>query len=315
MKIAVIIPTYKCRNQILRVLESIGPEVWKIFVIDDCCPEQTGEFVSQNNKDPRVTVHRLPKNQGVGGAVMTGYNLATEAGCDILVKIDGDGQMDPKLIKKFTRPIEMGLADYTKGNRFSQLEHIQAMPPIRILGNLGLSFISKVSSGYWSLLDPTNGYTALHSRVWSLIPSQKISRRYFFESDLLFRLGLARARVIDITMESKYADEVSNLKVSSVLFEFFGKHLKNILKRVTYRYFLLDFNIATLELLFGFPLLVFGVVRGAWAWMHAFETQIQTPTGTVVLSAVTILLGFQLLLSFLNFDMNNEPKNALHQIL
>jgi glycosyltransferase involved in cell wall biosynthesis len=156
-KIAAVIPSYKVRRQILDVITNIGSEVERIFVIDDCCPEHSGNFVQANCSDPRVNVIRNDQNQGVGGAVITGYLAAISEDMDIIVKIDGDGQMDPRLIPRFVAPILKGQADYTKGNRFYDLRNISRMPTARLFGNAVLSFLSKLSTGYWNLFDPTNG--------------------------------------------------------------------------------------------------------------------------------------------------------------
>ena len=188
-KIAVIIPTYNARDSILDVINQIGSEVTRIYVVDDCCSYNSGDIVSSNCKDKRVSVIKHEENQGVGGAVITGYKAAIVEGMDILVKIDSDGQMDPALIMDFVAPIIEGEADYTKGNRFYDIEKVRSMPKIRMFGNAVLSFMSKLSSGYWNIFDPTNGYTAIHADVAHQLPFNKITRRYFFESDMLFRLN------------------------------------------------------------------------------------------------------------------------------
>uniref|UniRef100_UPI00289C9531 glycosyltransferase family 2 protein n=1 Tax=Stutzerimonas kunmingensis TaxID=1211807 RepID=UPI00289C9531 len=233
-KIAVVIPSYKVREHILEVVSAIGPEVERIYVVDDCCPEGSGAFVERNCTDPRVTILRNPENQGVGGAVMTGYRAAIAEGMDVIVKVDGDGQMDPSLIVEFVAPILSGEADYTKGNRFFDLEEIRSMPGMRLFGNAVLSFMTKLSSGYWDLFDPTNGFTAIHRDVAMHLPFARISRRYFFETDMLFRLNTLRAVVVDIPMDAKYGDEVSNLKISKIVGEFLAKHLRNFVKRIFY---------------------------------------------------------------------------------
>ena len=216
-KVGVVIPCYRVTNHVLDVIEKLGSEVSAIFVIDDCCPDGSGNFIMQNCTDVRVTVLRNAHNLGVGGAVLTGYSAAIEAGADVIVKIDGDGQMDPSLILNFIEPILAGEADYTKGNRFFDLEEIRTMPKIRLFGNAVLSFMTKLSSGYWDLFDPTNGYTAIHADVARHLPFTKISQRYFFETDMLFRLNTLRAVVVDVPMDAHYGDEVSNLKISKIL--------------------------------------------------------------------------------------------------
>ena len=167
------------------VLAALPPQCSLIYVIDDKCPQQTGEFVQRNSTDPRVRVLFHENNQGVGGAVITGYKHAIADGATVIVKIDGDGQMDPSLLDHFVSPILDGTADYTKGNRFFDLDRIGRMPVIRIFGNAVLSFATKLSSGYWNIFDPTNGYTAIHAGIAQRLPLDKLSKRYFFESDML----------------------------------------------------------------------------------------------------------------------------------
>lgn len=182
--IAVIIPAYKVRAQVLGVIASIGAEVTAIYVVDDACPEGSGAYVAEHCRDPRVRVVTNPENRGVGGAVMAGYTAAIAEGMEILVKIDGDGQMDPALLPDFVAPIADGHADYAKGNRFYDPEELWQMPKIRLIGNAVLSLMAKLSSGYWQSFDPTNGYTAIHADVARMLPFHKISNRYFFETDI-----------------------------------------------------------------------------------------------------------------------------------
>lgn len=311
-KIAVIIPAYKVRPFVLDVIASIGKEVARIYVVDDACPDGSGKHVQDLCRDPRVEVIFHEKNQGVGGAVMTGYTKALAAGMDIFVKIDGDGQMDPSLIESFITPIQLGYADYTKGNRFYNLENIGKMPAIRILGNAVLSFMAKASTGYWDLFDPTNGYTAIHRDAVRVLPLHRISHRYFFETDILFRLGTVRAKVMDIPMDARYGEEVSNLKISRILGEFLRKHLTNFCKRIFYNYFLRGMSIASLELLFGTLVFFFGATFGAYHWFRSSRLGVATPTGTVMISALSVLSGLQLMLAFLSFDFASMPKHALH---
>lgn len=312
-EIAVVIPTYKARNHILGVINEIGPEVTRIYVVDDSCPDSSGEFVTANCKDNRVSVIKHTKNQGVGGAVMTGYKAAIEDGMSILVKIDSDNQMDPSLIMNFVAPIISGEADYTKGNRFFDLEKVRSMPKVRLFGNAVLSLMCKLSSGYWNLFDPTNGYTAIHADVARHLPFDKISLRYFFETDILFRLNTLRAVVVDVPMEAKYGDEVSNLKISKIIGEFFVKHLRNFSKRIFYNYYLRDMSLASIELPFGLALLGFGTIYGSYHWIHSAQAGVSTPAGTVMLAAMPTLMGLQLILAFLSYDISSVPQRSIHK--
>lgn len=310
-EIAVIIPSYKVRNHIIDVIKNIGPEVSRIYVVDDCCPEKSGDFVTQNCRDPRVSVIRHKENQGVGGAVMTGYQAAIKDDADIIIKIDGDGQMDPALINEFIEPIISGCADYTKGNRFFDLDSLGNMPKIRIFGNAVLSFMTKISSGYWSLFDPTNGYTAIRSDIAARLPFSKIDRRYFFESDMLFRLNTLRASVVDIPMDAKYGEEVSNLHISKVIFPFMKSNFINSAKRIFYNYYLRDMSVASFELPIGVLLILFGLMVGIPNWITSLETGGYASAGTVMLSGLPLIVGTQFLLSFIAYDINSESKRSI----
>lgn len=306
--VAVVIPCYRVRRHVLEVIDRIGPECHQIYVVDDQCPEQSGDLVRDRCRDERVRVIRNPANLGVGGAVMAGYRAAISGGVDVIVKIDGDGQMPPELIPQFIGPIISGFADYTKGNRFFDLTNIRRMPPLRRIGNAALSFMSKFSSGYWDIFDPTNGFTAIHARTAAHLPLDKISRRYFFESDMLFRLNITRAVVLDVPMDSEYGDEKSNLRISKVTGEFLWKHARNFGKRIFYNYFLRDLSAASLELIFGLGLLAFGITVGSASWARSAAAEIPTPAGTVMLAALPMLMGLQLLLAFLSYDSQTVPK-------
>lgn len=310
-KLAVVIPCYKVKEHVLGVLARIGPEVALIFAVDDKCPDGSGKFIESNARDPRLKVIYNEENKGVGGAVMAGYRAALEAGADVVVKVDGDGQMDPALIADIARPVLMGRADYAKGNRFHSVWSVRQMPGVRLFGNAALSFLTKLSSGYWSLFDPTNGYTAIHAEALRQLEFANISERYFFESDMLINLGNIRAVVQDVPMKAVYAQETSNLKIRNIIGQFLRKNVKELMKRVLYTYFLRDFSLASAQLLSGMLLFGFGAIYGAWGWYESIATGSPASTGTVMLATLPIILGFQLLLSFFGFDMANEPKLPL----
>jgi len=307
--IAVIIPAYRVSHQILDVLSKIGPEVGQVYVVDDACPERTGKLVFEKCRDSRVQVIQNEKNLGVGGSVKVGFIAALDAGAKVLVKVDGDGQINPALIPQLVASLLDGSADYAKGNRFFDVEKIKEMPAVRILGNLGLSFFSKLSSGYWDVFDPNNGFIAIRSETAHKLPFTKISDRYFFESDMLFRLNLTRAVVVDVPMEPVYGEEISNLKPFSSIFEFSFKHTRNFLKRILYNYYLREFNLASLELLLGSFLIGFGLFVGGRGWIHSLNYGVPTQTGTLILTAMTFLSGLQLLLGFFAYDISNIPRH------
>jgi dolichol-phosphate mannosyltransferase len=311
LKTAVVIPCYRVRRHIEGVLAAIGPDVDRIFLVDDGCPEATGRFAEENVRDPRLRVIFHAENRGVGAAMVTGYRAALEAGAEIVVKVDGDGQMDPRLIPHFTAPLRAGTADYAKGNRFFHPDYLSRMPKLRVLGNTLLSFANKLISGYWDIMDPANGFTAIHRTALQLVPLDKIDGRYFFESDMLFRLNVARAVVADTPMEAVYADEKSNLRVRRVLFVFPWQYLNRFGKRVLFNYFLRDFNLGSLALVFGTLLTVFGTTFGLYHWTIAHFTGTASSAGTVMVAALPVIVGFQLLLFFLQFDILSVPRKPL----
>ncbi len=315
-RLAVVIPCYRVTRHIAQVLSAIGPQVSLIYCIDDGCPDGSGMVAKEASiDDPRVRIVFHEANQGVGGAVLTGYEHALRDGAEIIVKLDGDGQMDAADIPQLIAPLARGEADYVKGNRFFNLDDLRSMPTARLLGNAGLSFFSKLSSGYWHLFDPTNGFTAIHASAAALLPYDKINRRYFFESDLLFRLNTIRAVVLDVPQQARYGDERSNLSLSRSLVEFSFRHCGNFAKRLFYNYFLRDFNAASLNLVAGVALMLFGVVFGAVHWIQAAQRDVLASSGTVMLSALPIILGAQALLSFLHYDTTNMPRYPLQRLI
>jgi dolichol-phosphate mannosyltransferase len=313
MKIFAVLPCYRTRHLVLDVIAKIGAEVCAIVIVDDQCPDRTGLYVESQSQDPRVTVLFHAQNQGVGGAMITGYKYCLDQGADIVVKIDSDGQMDPAFLPVLIRPLLQGDADYVKGNRFFNIEDVKQMPLIRIVGNAGLSFLTKLSTGYWHVFDPTNGYTAAHQAVLKYVPFEKISKGYFFESDMLFRMGTIRAVVADVPMVAHYGDEVSNLKISKSIFEFSGLHCTNFLKRIFYTYFLRDFSIASVQLVVGILLFLFGFIFGLVIWLNSILNNQIATTGTVMLSVLPILISVQLLIGFLSYDYSTVPRIPLQK--
>lgn len=313
--IAAVIPCFRVTRQILPVLAGVPPIIERIYVVDDACPDGSGALVESRCRDPRVRVLRHERNQGVGGATLSGYRAALADGARVIVRLDGDGQMDPALIPRLVRPVLDGEADYAKGNRFFELEGLREMPRLRLIGNSLLSFASKLSSGYWNLFDPNNGFTAIHANVLRVLPLDKLARGYFFESDLLFRLGTLRAVACDVPMPVRYGDEQSSLVVRRVMGAFARGHLVNTGKRLFYNYYLRNFNIASLEILFALPLLAFGAWVGISAWVESAARGLPATSGTVMLATLPVLVGFQLLLGFLSYDMQNVPRDVLQHRL
>jgi glycosyltransferase involved in cell wall biosynthesis len=311
--VAVVIPCYRVGGTVLQVIERVGPEVGLIVCVDDACPERSGDLVaSRYGTDPRIRIIRNVRNRGVGAATCAGYRASIAAGARIIVKIDGDGQMDPRLIPYFAAPIQRGEADYVKGNRFFAIETLKSMPWRRIVGNAVLSFFSKLSSGYWNLFDPANGFTAIEAEVASQLPLDKLHPRFFFESDLLFRLATIRARVVELPIASSYFGQASNLSEAWALLTFPFLHFRNFVKRLLYCYFLRGFSLASINLVLGVILFAFGLLFGLDRWAEVSAVGIAASPGTVMLAALPILVGLQLILAFVSHDMAMVPTVAVH---
>ncbi len=314
--IAVVIPCYRVADKIIDVVSSIGPEVDAIICVDDGCPDASGKLVSETFSDnPRVSVVSHKSNRGVGAAVVTGYRVALEQGVEIIVKLDGDGQMDARLIGRIVAPIIAGEADYTKGNRFHSPESVGNMPWARVVGNAGQSFFAKLSTGYWRVFDPANGFTAIHAKVAKSLPLDKLSERYFFETDMLFRLSTLRAVVVDVPMNAIYGNETSGLSLLHSLATFPFQHGVNFIKRLVYSYFLRDFNMASVNLVLGIPMVSFGLTFGAAVWRQSIVEDSFASSGTVMLAALPIIVGTQLLLNFLACDIESQPSDPIHRRL
>jgi len=311
--IAVVIPAYKVQDHIARVIAGIPKWVKFIVVVNDSSPDETTE-VLKIIKDHRLHVIHHETNQGVGGAVLSGYAKALSLGADIIIKMDGDDQMDPAYLPTIIDPILSGKADYSKGNRFLHTTALQRMPFLRRLGNVGLTFFTKIASGYWDIFDPTNGYTAIEKTALSMLSTGQISRDYFFESNMLLALRHINAVIRDVPIPSQYGDEKSSLSISRVLFTFPFRLIKGFFQRISREYFWFDFNAGSLLLLFGLILMVFGIVWGVVKWNQSLMTGIPATTGTVLIAVLPIIVSVQFLTQFLVLDIGRIPKEPLSQI-
>jgi dolichol-phosphate mannosyltransferase len=312
--IAAVIPCFRGRDTIVAVIRGVGAEVDRIYVVDDGCPDGTGDHVARECGDPRIVVLHNLRNLGVGGAMKAGYRRALSDGAEIILKVDADGQMDPALVPHLLAPIIAGEADYAKGNRFAPAHLMPGrrstnpMPFVRKVGNNILSFLHKAVTGYWNIFDPTNGFTAVHRDALAGIDLDSVADCYFFETDLLFQLNLAGAVVRDVPLPAHYSDEVSNLSVRTVLRRFPFLVVSRFWKRIGVKYFAQDFNVASLEIALGLPLLIAGICFGLWRWIVALETGVANSAGTVMFAALPIIMGFQLLLAAISYDVLHVPK-------
>jgi len=311
MIITVVIPCYNVAGHIEEVIRDLPPDISYIIAVNDCSPDNTEKIIFHLQQENKKLVYiKHEKNQGVGGAMLTGFKKSLELNSDITIKIDGDNQMDSSLIPDLIRPIIENKADYTKGNRFRDFQALRKMPLIRRIGNLGLSFLIKAASGYWNIFDPNNGFVAISNEMLKTIKISKIHTRYFFESSMLIELYHANAVIQEIPMKAKYGDEISGLSITKTLLGFPPKLLKAFIRRIILKYFLFDFNIASVYILFGIPFFVIGLVYGIVNYVKYATAHTAAPTGTVVIPTLLIILGFQLILSAISFDITNYPKKG-----
>ena len=310
--IALIIPAYRVEHVILAVLDGAPAYIKHIVVVDDASPDSTTELVTAAaRKDRRILLIRHPRNMGVGGAMRSGFRKALELGAQIIVKMDGDNQMDSAFLPALLTPLIQGRADYTKGNRFRDFVSLRKMPVIRRMGNLGLSFFTKAATGYWNIFDPTNGFFALRAEVLAQLPLDKIDNRYFFETSMLANLYLLNAFVLDVPIPARYGSERSSLSVRRAFLEFPFKLIRTLFKRLLLKYFLFDFSMMSIYLMTSIPLLIFGFSFGIVKWIQYAERGIPAPTGTVILPTLSVILGIQILLSSIEIDLNSVPRQPL----
>ena len=314
--IAAVIPAFRVEQEIETVLHGLPAYLKYIIVVDDASPDNTYQLVTALAKrNRRLILMRHSRNQGVGGAMVTGFRKALELGAQIVVKIDGDGQMDISNLPDLLLPLIQGRADYTKGNRFRDFAALRQMPWLRRIGNMGLGFLAKAATGYWNLFDPSNGFIAIRSETLGLLPLDQIDHTYYFETSMLAHLYLLGAVVQDIPMPAHYQGEASSLLIHRVLLEFPLKLFNTLFRRAILKNFVYDFSMASIYLLTGLPLLLFGLIFGTFKWIHYASLNIPAPTGTVILPTLSVLLGIQLLLSAIEIDLRSVPQKPLSSSL
>lgn len=305
-----VIPAYRAASTIVDVVRGALEHADGVIVVDDACPQRSGEAAEKAYPDDRrVSVIRRDRNGGVGAATKTGIERALEQGADVIVKLDADGQMDPAFIPSMRDAIrENPSLVCVKGNRFFDSSVIRLMPKARLIGNAILSLLVKCASGYWNSIDPTNGYVAFNAHLLRSLPWRSFADSYFFELSVLCELGLRRLSILELEMPPIYTTAPSSLAIPRVIFEFPPKLLKLAMRRLLIQYFLFDFNLASLYFVLGVFLSLFGVAFGTYEWIETVTTRIPRSTGTVMLAAVTFLMGFQLLLNALMYDVQFSQK-------
>lgn len=310
IKIAVVIPFYNASNEILLVISKLPDYIHSVIIVDDQSPTPLPKADIEKLAPSKAAVYFLENtiNLGVGGATKRGFEEAIVIGAEIIIKVDADDQMDLAYLPDLLDPLIANKCDVAKGNRFRDLKALRAMPLIRRIGNLGLSFLIKAATGYWHNFDPTNGFLALKADVVKKLNFNNLANRYYFETSLLSQLYFEKAAIKDIAMPAIYGEEKSSMKIWQMPFVFGARLTNTFIKRIVKEYFLYDFNIGSVYLLFGFPLFMFGIIFGIKEWIYYAAINTFAPTGTIMIVTLSIILGFQLILQAIQYDIINAPK-------
>ena len=302
--IAVAIPCYKVAQHLQKVVAGIPDFVDHILLVDDCSPDNTPAMVeSLASSHPRIAPLHHDKNCGVGGAMKTAFRKAMEIGVDVVVKLDGDGQMDPTYIAPLVEALTD--ADFAKGNRLFDRQMLKRMPAARRMGNMGIGFMVKTASGYWNISDPVNGFFAIRTSTLRQMEFARIADRFFFESSMLIEMHYTGARIHEVSMPAIYGNEKSNLSIGKTLISFPPKLIAAWLRRLHLSYFVFDFNICSLYLLVGLPSFLFGLIFGICQWVHYASLDLPAPTGTIMVAVLPFILGFQMLLAAAQYDISS----------
>lgn len=310
--ICCVLPAYKATATVCDVVAAALDHCHLVVVVDDCCPDSSADSVEAAfATDPRVVIIRRGQNGGVGAAVKTGLSAALDRGASVVVKIDADGQMNPAYIPLLAAAIEDDPAiAYAKGNRFFDPSVLRRMPRVRLIGNALLSLLVKFASGYWNIVDPTNGYVAFNCDVLRTLSADSFADSYYFEISVLNALGLQRYPIAEIEMETIYGNERSSLAIRRVLMEFPPRLVKALARRVAFQYFLADVNLGTLYLVLGFVMTLVGLSFGIYQYVQTWLTGVARTPGTVMLAIVPILIGAQLTMNALMYDVQFAPRTT-----
>jgi dolichol-phosphate mannosyltransferase len=317
-RIAVVIPSFRAAGTIGGVLRAIGPEVARIYLVDDGCPDSTGKHALRNHSDPRLVVLRNPRNLGVGGAMKRGYGQALADGADIIVKLDADGQMDPGHLPRLIAPLLEGAADYAKGNRFaparlmpagSSPRALRTMPPTRRAANRMLSAFHRAATGYWRIGDPANGYTAVHRRALERIGVEALADCFFFETDMLFRLNLVDAVVADVALPACYPGSGSSLSLRRVAPRFALMTASRCVRRLRAKYFTGAWNLGSLKLAAAMAMIVAAAGLAGWRWIERAVSGAVPGAGRIELTL--LLLGLALFAAAGLYDARRTAREPL----
>ncbi len=305
-KVAVVVPCYNEGHLVARVIESMPDFVDCLYLIDDKSDDDTVEEIRRfADADPeriRFIAHTL--NQGVGGAIATGYKAALEDRMDVTAVMAGDAQMDPEDLPAVVAPVARGECDYTKGNRLFTGDAWNIIPRVRYLGNSMISLLTKIASGYWHVADSQSGYTAIGLKALETIDWDKMYKRYGQPNDLLVRLNIHSLRVRDVTVRPVYGvGERSGIKPLRIIPRLSWLLLRLFFYRMGMKYVILDFHPLVFFYSIGLLLFPTGLLFGVYLLLvRLFDGPV---AGTSALfAALMVITGLQFLLFAMWFDMD-----------
>ena len=311
-KIAVVIPAYNEQNLIQPLLKTIPKFVDRIIVVDDASTDKTSYNVKQiARQNKKIILIKHNKNQGVGAAIASGYKWSRDNNIDIAGVMSGDGQIDPSELSNFLNPIIKDGVDYVKANRLLYPNAFKIIPRNRFLGNAILSFLTKIASGYWHIADSQAGYTAINKRMLSLIDWDKMYKRYGQPNDLLVRLNVENARVIDIPSKPVYRPEDrSGIQIKKVLFTISFLLLKMFFWRLKGKYIIRDFHPLIMFYFAGFSTAFLSILFFIRLLYFFLFTTSDLPKINFLAWMLMVLMSTQFILFAMWFDMeyNKELK-------
>jgi len=304
--IGVVVPAYNEELLIEDTLSSIPEFVDRIFIVNDGSIDRTQKVVEEIARtDARIVPIRHDKNQGVGAAIASGYKQSCDESINITVVMDGDNQMDPQVMPSLIDPIIQNRADYTKGNRLLSPEYRRGMRTWRFIGNTILTFMTKFSSGYWNLMDPQNGYTAISLRALERINLDRIYPHYGYLNDLLVKLNVFGFRVMNIEMPARYGREKSKVRYARYIRTVSFVLIKDFFYRLKMKYVVLSFHPLVIFYLFGFFMTLFGLIAAMYTiyWVYILGGALFIRG---VLSLLLCAIGLQFLSFALLFDIQES---------
>ena len=308
--VCVVVPAYNEEKLISRVLETMPDYVDKVVVVDDKSTDRTAEIVinAAEQSGGRIILIQHSKNQGVGGAITSGYKWARDNRIDITAVMAGDAQMDPADLPNLLDPVAAGQVDYAKGNRLFTGNAWQVIPKIRYLGNSYLSLLTKIASGYWHVADSQTGYTAINLRALETLDLDKIYKRFGMPNDMLVKLNIYNFRVRDIPVKPVYnIGEVSKIKLQKVMITLSWLLLRDFLYRLKEKYIIRDFHPLVFFYMFGFLFGLAAIIlffRVFYIWFAAG----QIPRINALAAMFSFISSVQFTLFAMWFDMESNKE-------